>query len=414
MRLLRVDTLEFEERDEPVSQALAEYAVLSHTWNYGHEVLFENMALGTKDVAALGYNKILSTCKQAAKDGLKYVWCDTCCLDKRSSSELQETINSMYRFYALSAICYVYLEDVEAGPDWEEQLRNCRWLTRAWCLQELIAPLKVMLYDKDWILLSSLQDAAKLVSSITGLDVRLLQHKREPGTYSVAQRMSWAANRHASRLEDVAYSLLGIFDVNLTMLYGEGPKAFRRLQEEIMRVSTDHSIFAWDRPRNGDDREPRGVLPASPADFSHCGRIGRLSGLLPGAFQLTSRGLKIPLPLANDHEASETVLALLDCYRSGPTERPYFALELQPLPKLLNPRNYRVDPALFAAHATDAYLVTGLRHLTEEDFKQYSDHFRAEKISLFGSEDFRTMNMFTPGNPGSKTWMTPVARYTRG
>ncbi|KAK5703362.1 hypothetical protein LTR17_022189 [Elasticomyces elasticus] len=123
MRLLRVDTLEFEDRDEPVSQALAEYAVLSHTWNYGHEVLFENMALGTKDVAALGYHKSPST---------------------------------LYRFYALSAICYVYLEDVEAGPGWEEQFRNCRWLTRAWCLQELIAPLKVMLYDKDWVLLSSL------------------------------------------------------------------------------------------------------------------------------------------------------------------------------------------------------------------------------------------------------------------
>ncbi|TKA77703.1 hypothetical protein B0A55_04012 [Friedmanniomyces simplex] len=374
MRLLRVDTFEFVERDEPATRALARYAVLSHTWNYGHEVLFEDMPPKVQDIAELksGFSKITHACKQAAKDGLEYRW------------------------YALSAICYVYLEDVKAGPGWEDQFRQCRWLTRAWTLQELIAPLDVRFYDTDWTLLCNLRDAVKLVSSITALDIRLLQHKREPVSYSVAQRMSWAAKRQASRVEDTAYSLLGVFDVNMTMLYGEGTKAFRRLQEEIMRVSTDHSIFAWERLSSVPDQKPRGVLADSPADFGHW--------------------LEIPLPLVNDTSGldGETVLALLDCYRSGSADKPYFALELQPLPKLLNPRNYRVDPALFATHATDAYLVTGLRHVTEQDFKQYANHFRAEKISLFGGEDFRTMNMFTPGNPGSKTWMAPAARYTRG
>jgi len=278
-------------------------------------------------------------------------------------------------------------------------------------LQELIAPTDVFFYDTDWTPLCNLRDDYKLIASITALDVKLLQHKRDPESYSVAQRMSWAAKRRGSRIEDSAYSLLGIFDVHMTMLYGEGNNAFRRLQEEIIRVSTDHSIFAWERLSTVSDQRPRGVWASSPADFGDCNRIGRLSGLLPGHFKLTNRGLKIPLPLVNDisDENGETILALLDCYRSGQADKPYFALELQLLTKVLHSRNHRVDPALFAPYAIDSYLVIALRHVSEDDFKQYASRSRAEKISLFGGEDFRTI-MFTPGHLGFKTCMEPPAR----
>ncbi|KAK0347159.1 hypothetical protein LTR02_000819 [Friedmanniomyces endolithicus] len=392
MRLLRVDTLEFVELDEPATRALAKYAILSHTWRYGHEVLFEDVAPTLQDTAKLkpGFSKVANACRQAAKDGLEY------------------------SYYALSAVCYVYLEDVKAGPGWEDRFRQCRWLTRVWTLQELIAPIDVFFYDTDWTPLCNLRDDFKLIASITALDVRLLQHKRDPESYSVAQRMSWAAKRRGSRIEDSAYSLLGIFDVHMTMLYGEGTNAFRRLQEEIIRVSTDHSIFAWERLSTVSDQRPRGVWASSPADFGDCKRIGRLSGLLPGHFKLTNRGLKFPLPLVNDisDENGETILALLDCYRSGQADKPYFALELQLLTKVLHSRNGRVDPALFAPYAIDSYLVNALRHVTEDDFKQYAGRSRAEKISLFGGEDFRTI-MFTPEHLGSKTCMESPARYTR-
>ncbi|TKA43157.1 hypothetical protein B0A54_06106 [Friedmanniomyces endolithicus] len=324
MRLLRVDTLEFVELDEPATRALAKYAILSHTWRHGHEVLFEDVAPKLQDTAKLkpGFSKVANACRQAAKDGLEYIWIDICCIDKKNSAELQEVINRI-----------------------------------------------------------------------------------------VAQRMSWAAKRRGSRIEDSAYSLLGIFDVHMTMLYGEGNNAFRRLQEEIIRVSTDHSIFAWERLSAVSDQRPRGVWASSPADFGDCKRIGRLSGLLPGHFKLTNRGLKIPLPLVNDisDENGETILALLDCYRSGRADKPYFALELQLLTKVLHSRNHRVDPALFAPYAIDSYLVIALRHVSEDDFKQYAGRSRAEKISLFGGEDFRTI-MFTPGHLGFKTCMEPPAR----
>lgn len=393
-------------------QEIPAYAILSHTWDGDNELLFEDMLPDNLPGARAksGYSKVYRACRQAKRDGLLYLWADTCCIDKRSSAELSEVINSMFTWYSRAKVCYVYLADVAAGPAWETEFRRSRWFTRAWTLQELIAPPDVQFYDQSWKFLGHLCHLVHLVSSITTMDVRLLRHKREPATYSIGQRMSWAAKREATRPEDIAYSLLGIFDVNMTMLYGEGTKAFERLQSEIIRVSTDHSIFAWECAHRRDDSGPRGVLATSPADFAHCGRIGRLSGLLPSPFQRTNRGLEIGLPLAKDPASPGAVLAMLDCYRSGDAEKPYSALELQPLPKLLNLRNARCDPALFAAHVRDAYLVIGLRHLTETGFKEFCMGFKAEQIALFGGEDFRTMNLFTPGQP----WMTPAAKYTRG
>lgn len=410
MRVLRTSDLALVGHEPSVDWMSSEYAILSHTWSK-EEVLYEDLQPDKLAAASTkaGYLKIQFLQQQASQDELPYFWIDTCCIDKRSSAELQETINSMSAYYALSRVCYVYLEDVEAGADWEMQFRNSRWFTRSWTLQELLSPENVRFFDRHWKPLGHLHDLVKLVSSITRIDTRLLLHKRDPDTYSTAQRMSWAAGRKATRVEDLAYSLLGLFHVNMTMLYGEGPRAFVRLQEKIIQQSTDHSIFAWERHEAADGKHhAQGFFAPSPANFRHCGRVGRLSGLLPGAFRMTNRGLEIPLPIATEvTPGGETgiVLALLDCYHSGATEeKPYFALELLPIPVLFDKNRSGLGPALFASHATAAYLVLGLRRLCVDGFRYYSERFSCQQIALFSGTEFTTMEIMLRRGP---QWQTP-------
>ena len=147
------------------------------------------------------------------------------CIDKRSSAELSEAMNSMFRWYATANVCYAYLSDVEAkhcpsDTNVSEQLRRSRWFTRGWTLQELIAPTKVHFYDKRWILLGDKIGLLKDLVEITRIDEDVLRSRHALRRISVAEKMSWAAERTTSRIEDQAYSLLGIFDVNMPMLYG--------------------------------------------------------------------------------------------------------------------------------------------------------------------------------------------------
>ena len=192
--------------------------------------------------------KILHACRVARENGYRYIWIDSCCIDKSSSSELSEAINSMYKWYGLAAVCYAYLSDVPPGEDHHAEdsaFRKSRWFRRGWTLQELIAPFSVEFVSKDWASIGSKHDLHDLVESITKIDYKALLHLKPLDTFSVAQRLSWAANRETKRVEDQAYSLLGIFDINMPTLYGEGDRAFRRLQEQIMQRTPDQSLFAW-------------------------------------------------------------------------------------------------------------------------------------------------------------------------
>jgi hypothetical protein len=151
-----------------------------------------------------------------------------------------------------------------------EEVVKSRWFTRGWTLQELLAPLSIIFFNKDWKELGTKASLAKEISTITGIPrVVLLMNSKEE--FSVAQIMSWAAKRETTREEDMAYSLLGLFGVNMPMIYGEGKKAFRRLQLEIMKASEDHSIFAW----VGAGHE-RGPLALSPAEFECSGTCSAL------------------------------------------------------------------------------------------------------------------------------------------
>ena len=192
--------------------------------------------------------KIRNACWVARKNGYRYIWIDSCCIDKSSSSELSEAINSMYKWYGLAAVCYAYLADVPSGKNHHVEgsaFCKSRWFRRGWTLQELIAPVSVEFLSRNWAAISSKHALVDLIETITKIDYKALLHLQPLDAFSVAQRLSWAAERITTRVEDRAYSLLGIFDINMPTLYGEGDRAFRRLQELIMQRTPDQSLLAW-------------------------------------------------------------------------------------------------------------------------------------------------------------------------
>jgi hypothetical protein len=219
------------------------YAILSHTWGQGdEEVVFKDLAEG-KGKEKPGFQKLVFCAKQAEKDGLRFFWVDTCCIDKSSSAELSEAINSMFRWYHEAVKCYVYLSDVSVNSPtqndipprqtWEKSFRNSRWFTRGWTLQELLAPRSVEFFSADGQRLGSKGALIQDIVKITKIPARALQ-----GTplnrFSISERMSWAERRITTREEDMAYSLQGIFNVFISPIYGElREHAFSRLWKAI-------------------------------------------------------------------------------------------------------------------------------------------------------------------------------------
>ncbi|KAG6364315.1 hypothetical protein INS49_005915 [Diaporthe citri] len=263
MRLLNATTYRFHEY---VGRDVPEYAVLSHIWGEG-EVTFHDMRPEAPPEiwkAKSGWDKIEKCCLRALADSIQFVWVDTCCIDKSSSAELQEAINSMFRWYEESTECYAFMADFEALPGDVEmrQLKSARWWTRGWTLQELLAPESVRFFDWQWREFGDKVSLRQQIAAVTGISEATLLgtvigSRQALGRVSVAQRMSWAARRGTTRAEDTAYSLLGIFGVNMPLLYGEGgTAAFQRLQVEIMGSSPDQSLLAW-----GFDRAESGASP---------------------------------------------------------------------------------------------------------------------------------------------------------
>jgi hypothetical protein len=223
-----------------IASKIPNYAILSHTWDADEqEVTFKDLADGV-GTSKLGYRKIRFCGEQAQKDGLQYFWIDSCCIDKSSSSELQEAINSMFRWYQNAAICYAYLTDVSIGkhsrssqPLWHLAFSQSRWFTRGWTLQELLAPPSVEFFSREGKRLGDKRSLEVQVQQITGIAIQALRGK-SLSEFSVDERMSWAANRTTTIDEDQVYCLLGIFYVYLPLIYGEGKEnAFRRLRQEM-------------------------------------------------------------------------------------------------------------------------------------------------------------------------------------
>jgi hypothetical protein len=235
--------------DEPILREfigndLPAYAILSHTWGAdSEEVSFQDVEAGEGKSKA-GYRKIEFIARQAAEDGLQYFWVDTCCIDKKNAVELSEAINSMFRWYEKAARCYVYLPDVSiAGYDgetqssplpWEPAFRQSRWFTRGWTLQELIAPTSVEFFALEGVRLGNKSSLVKVVHEVTRIDESVLTGKEPLANVSIDKRMSWTKQRSTKLEEDHIYAILGIFDISMPLIYGEGRiKAHRRLEREI-------------------------------------------------------------------------------------------------------------------------------------------------------------------------------------
>lgn len=370
MRLLRCSDFKISEFNVEIPP----YAILSHCWGQ-EEVTYQDVLLLNLIPASPEYSR--SRNRIQAKEGwakikhgastalnrfkLKYIWVDTCCIDKTSSAELSETINSIYRLYQQSSICLAYLSDVAPGSGGESvsvAFQNSRWFTRGWTLQELIAPREVFFYAKDWSILGSKRDRTlmSVLAKVTGIDRSVLSGATSLEDVSVAARMKWASKRQTTREEDIAYCLLGIFDINMPLLYGEGMRAFIRLQEEIGKSTDDHSIFAWTSPSGAncdpDKLELCGLLAESPRWFQdsrsyHSFPTAPTESSIP--WSVTNKGLHINLCLQQSPRKPEEFNGILDCFFRTPegVRSPVITLR-----KLWGDQYARVYPGTFKLAAT--------------------------------------------------------------
>lgn len=282
-KLVDEQTISFEEFED---NETPEYAILSHTWAKNHEIIYQDCNTPQSKQKS-GYTKIRNACHLALAQEIDWVWVDTCCIDKTSSAELTEAINSMFKWYQRAKICYVYLVDFNSGTNFHE----CRWFSRGWTLQELIAPREMFFYNQEWAFIGSKAYLLPALSQITTIEVDILSHKKPVSSACVAKRFSWAAKRETTRTEDLAYCLLGIFDINMPMLYGEGERAFTRLQEEIVKSTYDLSILAWTPQASSFS----GFLAQSAKDFESCSELVSMGDPLvdEGEMTITSRGIRL-------------------------------------------------------------------------------------------------------------------------
>lgn len=269
MRLINTETLRL---DEFHGSAIPSYAILSHTWTaselnfqdwlyvhkqnpprWGWVHLSEEVA---KIKATEGYRKIRRACELARADWWDWIWVDTVCIDKTSSAELSEAINSMYNWYSGAAICYAFLEDVPPSTVDEcraegSRFRTSCWFKRGWTLQELLAPPRLQFTSSSWTPICARSDVSEAIEKITGIPAKPPSGTRlqQRSGVAVSDVMSWAHERQTTREEDAAYCLMGLLGINMPLLYGEGRHAFHRLQLKTLQARNDSSFLAWVKPR---------------------------------------------------------------------------------------------------------------------------------------------------------------------
>ncbi|KAI0373426.1 hypothetical protein BV20DRAFT_1111367 [Pilatotrama ljubarskyi] len=388
MRLINTNTGEFHWVENPAS---VQYAILSHVWSPQGEQSFEDAmkiveafhaeappsgAASMDDFASGSLlfklwtraprnahpellsrfsPKVRDFCAYARADGIEFGWLDTCCINKASSAELSEAINSMYSWYASASVCYAYLADVGGIEDPRapgSQFRNSKWFTRGWTLQELIAPYLVLFLSRDWQPLGTKSSLVDTIAETAGIATSVLGARSQSALrrVSIAARFSWASKRVTTRVEDEAYSLMGLFGVTMPTIYGEGRHAFIRLQEEIIRRSPDQTIFAWgpsmvltgtgssmgstflktDKAPSSSGAPMEGYLATSPKQFAWSSGIiaikeplrlpcGSLIEPSMPDYTITSHGLRTQLRILSpgaapqSHVARSERVALLNC-----------------------------------------------------------------------------------------------------
>ncbi|KAF5546691.1 vegetative incompatibility het-e-1 [Fusarium napiforme] len=409
MRLINSRTLRLEESYGAAT--FKKYAILSHTWGAdGDEVTFQDWQDPRVAATKLGYHKVIKACAMAQKHDLDYIWIDSCCIDKSSSAELSEAINSMYVWYRDAEICYAYLADVSPSEGklgyQPEELRNSRWFTRGWTLQELLAPRKLWFYSCDWTKLGTKKSLANEVSAITGIDIPHLTMERPISSASIAKRMCWLSRRTTKRIEDLGYCMLGVFDINMPLLYGEGGKAFTRLQEELIRVSNDQTLFCWTWI---DSVIPTGwtsILAPCPAVFEFSAKYVECPSLEGEvcSYTATNAGLNIKLPilqawsfdlgglnarLESQGSWRSCAIPLADSSSNGILERVPFPPEPISLPRSWRGSKKQIYIRSRATLGLNPELINPYRTPTESHFLiTFEDRRRFEGIHAFPKEAF--------------------------
>lgn len=367
MRLLNVHTLELRDFFDC---NVPKYAILSHRWGK-HEPSSEEFRTG-RAIKGPGYKKVVNLClllrarselkwsnqfkhDEWSRQKLDWCWVDTCCVDKHSSAELSESVNSAWKWYSRAAICVVYLADVKTEGKTSKQVLEAfcssSWWTRGWTLPELLAPQRLLLVDADWRVLGHKcnrtclcrYDASwarnygprlnEVVSNVTSIPNIYLEHTETISSASIARRMSWAAHRVTSREEDAAYCLLGLFDVHMPIVYGEGDQAFLRLQEEIVKRTNDQSIFAWQA--RWSRAHWAGLFARRPAHFKGLGDV-ECTGVMPIApYTMTHNGVELRANVQRVHDATlkrDVYIVKLNCTHWDRTSGRQVPVELAVVP----------------------------------------------------------------------------------
>lgn len=328
------------------------YAILSHRWQ-ATEISFQEIKRGVP-LSTPAFRKIINACNEAKSLGHEWLWVDTCCINKESQTELVESINSMFQWYLKAAICLGYLIDVQEGETegrddaqepgvfrkfGSEKWQPSEWFSRGayrclafdnrrdlfykctpgevwkliidpgWTLQELLAPRYMVFYDMHWNALGSKNDLSDQISAVTGIDTRYLRSERDSlSSAGIATKMSWMAGRRTTREEDMAYSLIGLFNINMDVRYGQtGSSAFIRLQEELLKKGADDSLFAWRMAKRGAGgsmpgwaADEWGLLAAEPSWFKDSGNLTvynlevKQSRAAANGFAMIQNGVRIP------------------------------------------------------------------------------------------------------------------------
>ncbi|KAL9052895.1 MAG: hypothetical protein Q9162_005121 [Coniocarpon cinnabarinum] len=315
-RLFDVEQHRFLQGEELLKQESVPYVIISHTWQepevmYDDIASFNTLKLSSTWDKADSAARLLRACANVQRHPgrVKHLWMDTICINQRDPSEVSTAINSMFRWYREAQVCFAHLCDYPSAKVGNPT--QSRWFTRGFTLQELVAPKQVLFFDKDSNPIGDKHSMQSALTERTQISKNFLLQVDNIGYASISQRMSWSAGRKTTVPEDIAYSLLGLFGVNMPLLYGEGAdRAFRRLQEEIMRYSDDHSIFAW-RSHRDSAGSASGLLAPSPDCFEDAGHYLHDGGIgNDEPFRMTNKGIEIMLPLLDTRDC---FIASIDC-----------------------------------------------------------------------------------------------------
>ncbi|KAK7446261.1 hypothetical protein VKT23_014466 [Stygiomarasmius scandens] len=429
MRLLNTETYRVEEFYTRTD--IPPYAILSHTWQK-EEVTFQDIRNLEVAKTSAGWLKVERACLYARERTFEWIWIDTCCIDKSSSAELSEALNSMYQYYTDAEICYVYLSDASSEQDPRDatsRFRSSRWFTRGWTLQELLAPMYAVFLDTDWKEIGTRWSLRDVLSAITSVPIEIFEGRNDIDDFSIAQKMSWAAFRETARPEDEAYCLMGIFNVNMPPIYGEGStKAFMRLQQEIIKISDDRSIFVWSSLASSDS-EPRGLLARSPKEFWASGQVIMSKAELTedkSSFSFGNNGLHIYLPLqtvpTEDPSTQNPIfLASLHCQRKDATGDDYLSIYLEKIGKQQYVRCYPDEVAVTSSSIKESTEVvvketslprrTRRKHILAMDFDD-SDAFKVHFELSSSIEHLIAINHFLRGRAMSEFHPGGIEKYS--